>query len=182
MNKDNNKATEERKNQIISHIKEFCDQKLNEEYLMLSIKMLDNIVWEEDVSFMKGKPQIWAAAIIHALGTVNFLFDKSFEPYVTTDEINEFFGTVKSTTGNKSKLIRDLLNIGMFDSEFSTKHIAQNNPLNRMRMVDGFIVMDTPEKSSVSQTPEKPNPAPKKTSKKSNASSIDMDLFAGMDL
>lgn len=86
------------------------------------------------------KAEIWAAAVIHALGTINFLFDKSFEPYVTVEEINVFFGTNKSSTGTKSKFIRDLLNLGYFDAEFSTQPITQNNPFEGLMMVNGFII------------------------------------------
>ena len=89
---------------------------------------------------MSGKGEIWAAAIIHALGTINFLFDKSFNPYVTIDEINNYFGTNKSSTGSKSKLIRDLLNLDYFNNEFSTNRMKENNPFDKLMMVNGFIV------------------------------------------
>jgi hypothetical protein len=84
--------------------------------------------------------EVWAAAIIHALGTINFLFDKASQPYSTVDEINQFFGTKKATTTGKSKIIRDLLKLGYFDNEFSTSRIKEDNPLNKMVMVNGLIV------------------------------------------
>ncbi|MCK9401607.1 MAG: DUF6398 domain-containing protein [Bacteroidales bacterium] len=133
-------AIESRKNQILTLIKEFCKQKLDDDYFELSERLLNKLGRKRDVPFMSGKIEIWAAAVIHALGTINFLFDKSFEPYVTVEEINVFFGTNKSSTGTKSKFIRDLLNLGYFDAEFSTQHITQNNPFERLRMVNGFII------------------------------------------
>jgi hypothetical protein len=94
--------------------------------------------------FVTGQPQVWAAAIIHALGTINFLFDKSFEPYISVDEINQFFGTSKSTTGNKSRQIRELFNLNRFDQEFSTKKMVEGNPFNNLVVVDGlFVPLDT---------------------------------------
>jgi len=131
---------ENRKNQIINLIRAFCSQYLDDEYFELSVRLLDKLGRKRAVPFMSGRIEIWAAAIIHALGTINFLFDKSFKPYVTIDEINEFFGTNKSSTGSKSKLIRDLLNLGYFNDEFSTKRIRENNPFDKLMMVDGFIV------------------------------------------
>jgi hypothetical protein len=95
---------------------------------------------KRNVPFETGQAQIWAVAVIHALGTINFLFDKSAELYVSIDEINDFFGTKKSTTGNKSKEIRDLLKLSYWDREFSTGRMANNNPLANLVMVDGFIV------------------------------------------
>jgi len=94
---------------------------------------------KRNVPFVTGQTTIWAAAVIHALGTINFLFDKSSKPYISIDEINDFFGTKKSTTGNKSKEIRDLLKFGYWDGEFSTKRMARSNPFANFIMVNGFI-------------------------------------------
>jgi hypothetical protein len=49
------------------------------------------------------------------MGFVNFLFDKSFEPFTTPEQLATAFGISKSTAGNKSKQIRDLLKINQFD-------------------------------------------------------------------
>jgi len=140
MEKKDKNIIEIRKNQIIELIKEFCSQKLDDEYFGLSVRLIDKLGRKRVIPFMSGKIEIWAAAIIHALGTINFLFDKSFNPFVTIDEINNFFGTNKSSTGSKSKIIRDLLNLGYFDNEFSTNRIKENNPFDKLMMVDGFIV------------------------------------------
>ncbi|MCX6233548.1 MAG: DUF6398 domain-containing protein [Bacteroidetes bacterium] len=140
MEKKDKSAIESKKNQILNLIKEFCSQKLDDEYFVLSERLLDKLGRKRDVPFMTGKIEIWAAAVIHALGTINFLFDKSFNPYVTIDEINDFFGTNKSSTGSKSKFIRDLLKMDYYNSEFSTSHMQKNNPYNDLVMFNGFIV------------------------------------------
>ena len=105
MDKKEKSEIELRKNQILELINEFCALKLDNEYLELSKQLLNKLGRERDVPFMSGKIEIWAAAVIHALGTINFLFDKASEPYATVDAINSFFGTNKSSTGAKSKLI-----------------------------------------------------------------------------
>jgi hypothetical protein len=38
-------------------------------------------------------------------------------------------GTKKSTTSSKSREIKEMLNLDYWDSEFSTKHMKDNNPL-----------------------------------------------------
>ncbi len=131
---------QERTNIILSLLKEFCTEKLNQEYYELSERLLRKLGRKRNVPFMTGKPEIWAAAILHALGTINFLFDKSSEPYITIDEIHEFYSTNKSTVGAKSKFIRDLLRMNVFNSEFSTHDVKANNPLQDFVMVDGFIL------------------------------------------
>lgn len=122
----------------------FCDQKLDSDYKHLSEKLIRKLGRKRDVPFQRGKIEIWAAAVIHALGSINFLFDKSFKPYVTADQISEYFGTKNSTVSNKAREIKDMLNLGYFNPEFSTKKILDDNPFNNLVMLDGFIVsLDT---------------------------------------
>jgi hypothetical protein len=130
----------EKQEHIIQLVKSFCGEKLNEEYAALAEKLVCKLGRKRNVPFETGQAQIWAVAVIHALGTINFLFDKSSAPYVSIDEINDFFGTKKSTTGNKSKEIRDLLKLGYWDSEFSTRGMTNKNPFADLVMVDGLIV------------------------------------------
>jgi hypothetical protein len=131
----------EKQQQIIELAKSFCIEKLNsEEYAELAEKLIQKLGRKRNVPFISGKTQIWAAAVIHALGSINFLFDKSGKPYTTIDELNDFFGTKKSTTGNKSKEIRDLLKLGYWDKEFSTKGMANSNPYANYVTVDGLVV------------------------------------------
>jgi hypothetical protein len=136
-----NKAKiKERENKLLELTGAFCLQKLNDEYLQLSEKLIKKLGRKRNVPFESGKIEIWAAGIIHALGLINFLFDKSGEPFVTVIELNDFFGTKQSTVTGKSKQIRDLLKLSYFDKDFSTGKIIDSNPINNMVMVDGFIV------------------------------------------
>ncbi|MEO6136985.1 MAG: DUF6398 domain-containing protein [Ginsengibacter sp.] len=136
--------TQVQQTKILSLVGEFCSKKLDEEYFGLTQKLLAKLGRKRNIPFATGRPEVWAAAVIHALGTVNFLFDKSFEPYVSVEELNDFFKTNKSTTGSKSRLIRDLLKLDRWDDEFSTKGTQDDNPFNNLVMVDGLIVpLDT---------------------------------------
>ena len=118
----------------------FCEEHLDAEYKQLSEKLIVKLARKRSVPFLHGRTEIWAAAIIHTLGSINFLFDKSFEPYLTPSDICEYFGTSKSTTGQKATLIRKMLNMGYYDSEFSTQRMQRNNPFSRMVMINGFMV------------------------------------------
>lgn len=185
MDKVEKAAIENRKNQIISLIREFCSERLDDDYFELSVRLVEKLGRKRNVPFMSGKIEIWAAAVIHALGSINFLFDKSFQPYVTVEEINDFFGTNKSSSTGKSKVIRDLLNLAYFDDEFSTARSKENNPFDQLMMVNGFIAF---KGTSDSQPIEPRNfeikneikPTQKKTAKNSPPST-DMDLFAGLE-
>lgn len=118
----------------------FCAQKLDDDYYRLCEKLILKLGRKRDVPFKSGKIEIWAAAVIHALGSINFLFDKSFEPYVTTEQISDFFGAKKATVSNKASQIRNMFKMGYYDADFSTQHMTEINPFNDMVMVDGFIV------------------------------------------
>ena len=136
--------TQERQQQILDLIRNFCAKKLDEEYFELAERLTQKLARKKNVPFVTGQIEVWAAAIIHALGTINFLFDKASMPYSSVDEINTFFGTNKTTTGNKSKQIRDLLKLQRWDNEFSTKKMMDSNPYANLVMVDGLIVpLDT---------------------------------------
>ncbi len=118
----------------------FCAQKLDDDYYQLCEKLILKLGRKRDLPFKSGKIEIWAAAVIHAIGSINFLFDKSFEPYVTAEQISEYFGTKKSTVSQKARQIKDMFKLGYYDTNFSTQDMTENNPFNDMVMVNGLIV------------------------------------------
>lgn len=131
---------QERQQQILDLVRQFCAQKLDDEYFELAERLILKLSRKRNIPYSTGQIEVWAAAVIHALGTINFLFDKASEPYVSVDEINAFFKTNKSTTGNKSKHIRELLKLDRWDDAFSTKRMHNSNPFTNLVMVDGLIV------------------------------------------
>lgn len=95
---------------------------------------------KHQVPFLRGRVNTWAGAIIYALGQINFLFDRSSEPYASPDDIAGFFGVSKSTLGQKAKLIRDMFKMRYWDPEFSTPDMRESDPFKNMVMMDGLIV------------------------------------------
>ncbi len=130
----------EREEKLLEITRAFCGEKLDDDYLQLCEKLIKKLGRKRDVPFQRGKLEIWAAAVIYAIGSINFLFDKSFEPYITPDQISEYFGTKNSTVSNKAREIKDMFNLWHFDPEFSTQRMVQNNPFNDLVIVDGLIV------------------------------------------
>ncbi len=126
--------------EILDLIKEFCDEKLNAEYFELSEKVFGKLGRKKMVPFEIGKVKTWAAGVVHALGTTNFLFDKSSEPCISVNDICSFFDVATSTVSGKSKEIREMLKISRWDSEFSTKRMTESNPFTSFVTVDGQIV------------------------------------------
>ena len=137
MSKDVIKAKQE---ELIKLTSAFSAKFLDDEYKALIIKLIEKMGRKRPIPFARGKIEIWAAAIVQAIGSINFLYDDSFEPYVSTAQINSFFGTKPTTTSNKARQIRDMFQIEHFDPDFSTEKLDSINPMNSMVVVDGFIV------------------------------------------
>lgn len=118
----------------------FCKEYLEEDYKQLCEKLIGKMSRKRAVPFLSGRMEIWAAAVVYALGSINFLFDKSFKPYATADDICSYFGTTKSTTSQKAKVIRDMFKMGYYDEEFSTTHVKDNSPFANRVMINGLLV------------------------------------------
>ena len=119
---------------------DFCRAKLNDEYADMCRQMTAKLARKRPSPLASGRPQNWAAGIVHAAGTVNFAFDKSQDPHTTVPEICSFFGVGKSSPAAKSKVIRDLFNIGLLDPEWTLPSRIDSNPMAWFIMVDGLIV------------------------------------------
>ena len=130
----------EKAHQLISLTTEFCKQHLDDEYEQLCEKLIRKMSRKRNVPYLSGRIEIWAAGVIYALGQTNFLSDRSFEPYATPDDICDHFGTNKSTTSQKAKIIRDMFKMTYWNDEFSTERNKKDNPFDKLMMINGLIV------------------------------------------
>lgn len=130
----------EKKAELLKLTFAFSKKFLNDEYEKVIEKLINKMARKREVPFLTGRIDIWAAAVIHALGTVNFLFDKSSQPYISVTDIYDYFGTNQSTTSQRSKKIRDMFKMTYFDSDFSIESVGQNSPYNNLSLVNGMIV------------------------------------------
>nr|CBH37499.1 conserved hypothetical protein [uncultured archaeon] len=130
----------EKAHQLISLTTEFCEQHLDDEYEQLCEKLIRKMSRKRNVPYLSGGIEIWAAAVIYALGQINFLFDRSFEPYATHDDICDHFGTNKSTTSQKAKFIRDMFKMRYGNDEFLTERNKKDKPFGKSMMINGLIV------------------------------------------
>ena len=119
---------EEKRKILVEMTAEFCNAYLDEDYKQLCEKLILKMSRKRNVPFLYGRSDIWAAAIIHALGSINFLFDQSFEPYVSAENISNYFDTSKSTVSQKAKVISDMFRMRYWDNELSTIHMIENKP------------------------------------------------------
>lgn len=126
--------------ELIHLTRTFCTEKLNANYEQLCEKLIKKMGRKHDVPFKRGKIEIWAAAVIYTIGSINFLFDKSSEPYIAATVISDYFETKNTTVSNKARQIREMFDLTLFDDEFVTDQMDAMNPFKDLVAVDGFIV------------------------------------------
>ncbi len=125
---------------IVNLTEEVCKQHLNSDYATLARQLTATLSRKRPSPIVRGKPEIWACGIIYALGTVNFLFDKTQTPHMRADELCKAFGVSKSSGENKAKLIRDLLNMYPLDPNWCVPANVESNPLIWTLQVNGMMV------------------------------------------
>ncbi len=109
------KAMKQRYTEITALTDDYCSKNLDQEYAQLSRSAIAALCRKKLSPMQIGSASTWACGIIHAVGFINFLFDRSTTPYVSASDLADAFGISKSTAGNKSKQIRDLLKMKQFD-------------------------------------------------------------------
>jgi hypothetical protein len=117
-----------------------CKQHLNDEYAELSRRLASTLARKRPPPIIRGKPEIWACAIIYALGTINFLFDKSQTPHMRADELCAVFGISQSSGSNKAKVIRDMLKMYQLDPNWCLPSKIDDNPMVWILQVNGMMV------------------------------------------
>ena len=117
----------------------FCAQRLNEDYRQLIHAALAALSRKRPSPLLKGKENTWAAGVVHAVGTANFLFDKSQTPHCKAPDIWACFGIAESTGQNKSKEIRSLLQIHFENWKWLLPGRLAESPLIWLVSVNGLI-------------------------------------------
>ena len=125
---------------VLTILKKFSDEKLNDEYLGLAIELAAKIARKRPSPLLSGSSKTWAAGIIHALGMVNFLFDKTQSPHLSSKELCDWFDLGQSTISGKSKAIRDLFKIYQLDPQWCLPSRLYDNPMAWMVSINGFIL------------------------------------------
>ena len=118
----------------------FSEENLNDEYAQLFRYAIAALCRKRPSPLKKGKANSWACGITHAIGMVNFLFDKSQTPHLSASDLYEKFGIGHSTGQSKSKTVRDLLDMYQSDPNWTLPSRLDSNPMVWMLSVNGMIV------------------------------------------
>jgi len=130
----------EKYEEIATMITVFCNEKLNKEYNDLCLRLLTKLCRKRSAPLLSGRPKTWAAGIVYAVGSNNFIFDKTQKLHLTAGEIASAFDISTSTAGNKANEIRKMFKIDFFNPEWQTTELKEKNPTIWMIQLNGFIV------------------------------------------
>ena len=125
---------------IVAVIEPFCQQYLTPEYTALCRRLAAALARKRPSPLARGKPEIWACGIVHALGTVNFLFDQSQTPHMRADELCAAFGVKQSSDSSKARAIREMFGMSYFDPHWCLSSRLDKNPLVWMIGFNGLVV------------------------------------------
>ena len=130
----------DRAQQIIDIADAACREHLDEEYGLLTRRLLARLARKRPSPLMRGDARIWAAGAIYAVGQVNFLFDRAQTPHLTARQLAQALGVVQTTMANKAGIINRLLDIGIFEPDLTRAAMIEQRPMAWLVEVDGFII------------------------------------------
>jgi hypothetical protein len=134
------KEMQDKYDEIAEMLIEFCDKKLNEDYEDLCLQLLEKLCRKRPSPLLSGKASTWAAGITYAIGSNNFIFDKTQEIHLTASELASAFGVSSSTVSSKATELKKMFKIDYFNIEWMLPKHIEDNPMIWMVKVNGFIV------------------------------------------
>jgi hypothetical protein len=126
--------------EIVAVTDAFCEEHLDAEYAALCRKLALKLARKRPSPLARGDLRIWSAGIVHTVGTVNFLFDRSQSRHLSAEQLAHLLAVSKSTMANKSLHIRRLLDIHRLDVDFCRRELLERHPLAWLIEVNGFVV------------------------------------------
>ena len=126
--------------QVIALTDAVCADLLDEEYAGLARHVVAKLARKRPSPLQSGRATTWAGGVLWALGQVNFLFDRSSEPYLTHDDLADGLGLSKSTLGQKAKQVRDTLKMTWGTPEFLRAEQVDGSPAAWFIEVNGMLL------------------------------------------
>jgi hypothetical protein len=124
--------------ELVSRTGAFCREHLNEEYAQLCRRLAAALCRKRPSPVTRGRIDSWACGIAYAIGSVNFLSDKSQTPHATMAELCGFFGVSPATGAAKAAEIRRSFKMHQMDPEWCLPSKLDDNPLAWFITVNGF--------------------------------------------
>lgn len=137
--------------QVIRLTDAFCQQRLNEEYLVLCRKLAETLAAERPSPLLRGQAKTWACGVVCTIGWVNLLDDPSQLPHMRWPAIDRAFGVRVNAGRDKSKAIRQLLRIRPFDFKWMLPSRWESVSSIWMLQVENGSIIDIRDQSVAMQ-------------------------------
>ncbi|MGD9229237.1 MAG: DUF6398 domain-containing protein [Desulfobacterales bacterium] len=128
----------ERLNEIKDLVLAFCEEHLDDELYGYALELCHMLGRKRKLSITRGKKEIWAASIIYVIARLNFLFDPENEFFLSADTVCDFFGTKKSTVGNKATQIEKACNLVLGAEGLCSPEIS--DALTLIEVPNGLVI------------------------------------------
>ncbi|MHB8273943.1 MAG: DUF6398 domain-containing protein [Dermatophilaceae bacterium] len=119
---------------------EVCREHLDEQYAELCRRLLGKLARKRPSPLARGDLNIWAAAVLYALGSINFLFDPTQRPHLRADDLARLTGVAKSTMVSLAGLIRRTLRLDPHEPELCRRELLEHHPYAWFVELDELIV------------------------------------------
>lgn len=134
------KSMQDKYEQVAPMISDFCRRYLSEDYEALCLRLLEKLCRKRPSPLLSGRAGTWAAGIVYAIASNNYIFDKSQPIHMTADELSAPFGLSKSTVANKAGEIARMCGVRRDAAEWLLPELVASSPMVWLLEVNGFIV------------------------------------------
>ncbi|HSU15588.1 DUF6398 domain-containing protein [Longimicrobium sp.] len=131
-----------RYDEIVAVTDAFAAAHLDAEYAALAREMAAVLSRKRPSPLAGGRARSWAAAIVYALGQINFLFDPGNQPFLEARELCRLMEVSQGTASTKAADIRKMLKIGYFDSRWSLRKLVEESPLTWLFELSNGMIVD----------------------------------------
>ena len=132
------KEMQETYENIAKLIIDYSAEYLSEEYEELCLHALEKLCRKRPSPLKSGRSNTWAAGIVYAVGSNNFIFDKDQPIHLTAKELTAPFGVAVSTASSKAAIIKKMLKIAYFNAEWCLPSAVADNAMLWMVSIDGL--------------------------------------------
>lgn len=133
-------AMREQAGQVIAVTDDVCTEHLDVEYARLARRLVARLARKRPSPLARGDARIWAAGVLYVLAQVNFLFDRSQSPHMSSAELAAATGVKPTTMANKAAMINRLLDIGVYEPELMRVAMLEKHPMAWVVEVNGLLV------------------------------------------
>jgi hypothetical protein len=97
--------------EVAALLTQFGRAYLDAELTGFTVELWQRLCRKKSPDCLHGQPEIWAAAVIHVIARMNFLFDRSQPVHLSFATICDYFHTNKTTIGNKATTLERTLKL-----------------------------------------------------------------------